>query len=29
MVYGFSHAPILLINDFEGGRVSLKEEVKW
>ena len=29
MVYGLYHAPVLLISDFEGGILILKEEVKW
>ena len=29
MVYGLSHAPVIMIGDFEGDRFSLKEEVKW
>ena len=29
MVDGFYHTPILLVSDFEGGRVVLKELFNW
>ena len=29
VVYGLSHAPVIMISDFEGGRVGLKEDIKW